>query len=582
MKNNQDLKTINKPAGIDVRSPAGLERVKALFEQQQISPETPPDSSLESIAISGGVYTFLATGEDTYGQYALFDFLVPPEAGPPPHIHTREDEVFYVVDGEINFQVGNQVFTGTAGDFIPYTRGQVHAFKNLGTEPARMLVIAAPAGLENFFRQAGQPVSDPSNIPVDNIPKVVAVAPNFGLELYPEAALIGKPIIEDGGITLYGDERSEILIGSEGSDLIIGRNGEDRFYGEQGNDTIIGGTGRDLIYGGEGDDLLSGREGNDTLTGGGDQDTFIVRRGAGTDTITDFGGVGTGVTPSDAVIAEVDTLKFEGPSLSAENMLLNQDENDLIITFEGVENTGVILQDFALENLDNLTKATGASEDIGNILFDGQTKVEDSFDVFNANQQRGKVFNKNSVTFLNDLDNNTQGFNDSNDVINGQGGNDKLKGLSGDDLLRGGTGNDILKGGRGDDLLWGGTGNDILKGGRGDDLLRGGTGNDILTGGRGDDLLRGGTGNDILTGGSGRDRFVLAAGAGTDTITDFTSDQDLIELSAGLGFAELKITQGTHELANDTLVSLTTSNELLAILTGVEASTITSTDFSIV
>ncbi len=537
MEENQDLQTIKKPAGIDVRSPAGLEKVKALFEAQQISPETPPDSSLESIAISGGLYTFLATGEDTYGQYALFDFLVPPQAGPPPHIHTREDEVFYVVEGEINFQVGNQVFTGTAGDFIPYTRGQVHAFKNLGIEPARMLVIAAPAGLENFFREAGQPASDPSNIPLDNIPKLVAVAPNFGLELYPEAALIGKPIIEDGGITLYGDERSEILIGSEGSDMIIGRNGDDQFYGEQGNDTLISGTGLDLIDGGEGNDLLSSREGNDTLTGGGDQDTFIVRRGAGTDTITDFGGVGPRVSPSDAVIAEVDTLKFEGPSLSAENMLLNQDESDLLITFEGVENTGVILQDFALENLDNLSKATGASEDIGNILFDGQVTIEDNFDVFNANQQRGKVFKKNSVTFLNDLDNNTQGFNYSNDVINGQGGNDKLEGLSGDDLLRGGAGNDTLTGG---------------------------------------------VANDTLTGGVGNDLFVLAAGAGTDTITDFTSGQDLIELSDGLEFTDLRIAQGTSELANDTLLSLTSSDELLAILTGVEASNITSTDFSIV
>ena len=128
--------------------------------------------------------------------------------------------------------------------------------------------------------------------------------------------------------------------------------------------------------------------------------------------------------------------------------------------------------------LDNLSEATGASEDIGNILFDGQAKIEDSFDVFNANQQRGKVFNKNSVTFLNDLDNNTQGFNDSNDVINGQGGNDKLEGLSGDDLLRGGAGNDTLTGG---------------------------------------------VANDTLTGGPGNDLFVLAAGAGTGTITDFTS-----------------------------------------------------------
>ena len=337
MSNNQDFSTINKPAGIDVRTPAGLERVRELFESQNISPDVPPDSSLESVGLSGGLYTFLADGEDTFGQYALFDFLVPPEAGPPAHIHTREDEAFYVLDGEITFQVGNQVFTGTAGDLVPYTKGELHAFKNLGTEPARMLVLAAPSGIENLFRQAGQPVEDISNIPPDNIPKLLELAPEFGIEVYAETALFGKPPIEDGGITLYGDERSETLIGTDGSDLIIGRNGDDLFFGEQGSDTLIGGNGQDLIYGGEGDDLLSGHQGNDTLVGGAGSDIFVLTPGGGTEVITDFTNhedliqLPFGVAFEDLEIAQGSEVNANDTFLS----LANGDE--LLATVTGVE-----------------------------------------------------------------------------------------------------------------------------------------------------------------------------------------------------------------------------------------------------
>ncbi|MHC5597554.1 MAG: calcium-binding protein, partial [Nostoc sp.] len=106
---------------------------------------------------------------------------------------------------------------------------------------------------------------------------------------------------------------------------------------------------------------------------------------------------------------------------------------------------------------------------IGNILFDGQTNIADSFDILDANSTQTSIFNKNTVTFLNDLNNNITGFDYSDDVINGQGGNDKIDGLSGNDYLRGGIGNDTLIGGAGNDTLVGGAGNDVLTGGVGAD-----------------------------------------------------------------------------------------------------------------
>lgn len=104
-------------------------------------------------------------------------------------------------------------------------------------------------------------------------------------------------------------------------------------------------------------------------------------------------------------------------------------------------------------------------------------------------------------------------------------------------------------------------------------LLRGVSGNDTLVGGFGNDTLVGGFGNDI---------FVFPPLDGIDTITDFTKGEDLIGLSSGLSFGNLTVSQGTGFDANNTLITVTSSNELLGILNGVKASTITSQDFTIV
>ncbi|MDZ8259819.1 calcium-binding protein [Nostoc sp. ChiQUE01b] len=327
--------------------------------------------------------------------------------------------------------------------------------------------------------------------------------------------------------------------------------------GTNGNDTLVGSDLADTINGLTGGDRITGNQDNDTLTGGGGQDKFVYNLGDGTDAIADFGGVGIGKNPTSTVIAEVDTLIFQGAGLTARNLLLTQNGSNLEIGFEEVANTKVILQNFTLENLNNLRKSTGASVDLGNILFDGQTNIQDSFDVFNANSTQSTIFNKNTVTFLNDLNNNVSGFDNSDDVINGQGGDDYIDGKSGNDLLRGGDGNNTLNGGTGDDylnvdlskganLLFGGDGNDTisasgnpysyidflgnntLNGGAGDDYLYAPylRGNNLLSGGDGNDTLFASSfdNNDTLSGGSGKDKFVYVANSdfGTITITDFT------------------------------------------------------------
>src|SRR5262252_619706 len=85
-----------------------------------------------TVAVVGDVYRFLATGEDTNGKYALWEALVTPGGGPPPHVHSREEEGFYVLEGEITLFVGDgdQRLVASAGMFANMPVGTLHSFKN--------------------------------------------------------------------------------------------------------------------------------------------------------------------------------------------------------------------------------------------------------------------------------------------------------------------------------------------------------------------------------------------------------------------------------------------------------------------
>ena len=80
-----------------------------------------------TIAVVGDVYRFLATGDETNGKYAMWEAIVPPGGGPPPHIHSREEESFYILEGEITFTVGE------AED----RRHGRHVRQHAGREPAQ-------------------------------------------------------------------------------------------------------------------------------------------------------------------------------------------------------------------------------------------------------------------------------------------------------------------------------------------------------------------------------------------------------------------------------------------------------------
>jgi quercetin dioxygenase-like cupin family protein len=140
-----------------------------------------------TLAVVGDVYRFLATGDETDGRYALFEALVPPGGGPPPHVHSREEEGFYILAGEITFTVNGKKVVAQAGTFANMPVGTPHSFRNESDQPARMLISVAPAGLEQMFFEVGMPLADGATTAVpptrDEIEKLLAIAPNYGLEI---------------------------------------------------------------------------------------------------------------------------------------------------------------------------------------------------------------------------------------------------------------------------------------------------------------------------------------------------------------------------------------------------------------
>ncbi|CAA9398776.1 hypothetical protein AVDCRST_MAG82-76 [uncultured Rubrobacteraceae bacterium] len=128
------------------------------------------------------------TSEQTGGAYSLFEISSQPQGGMPPHIQHREDECFYVLEGELQFLVEDRTMSVGVGSLLYVPRGNLHAYDNLGDKPARMLVIQTPGGLhERFFEELGEPVEDQAAPSItESAPggeKITATAAKYGIEI---------------------------------------------------------------------------------------------------------------------------------------------------------------------------------------------------------------------------------------------------------------------------------------------------------------------------------------------------------------------------------------------------------------
>lgn len=120
-------------------------------------------------------------GRDTGGVVSVVESHDLPGGGPPPHIHSREDETFQVIEGEYEFTVDGKSFVAKKGTTIFAPRGLAHTYRYLGQAPGRLMCVITPAGFEEFFEAIGglKPQQQ------QDIPQVISIAKEFGLEFLP-------------------------------------------------------------------------------------------------------------------------------------------------------------------------------------------------------------------------------------------------------------------------------------------------------------------------------------------------------------------------------------------------------------
>jgi quercetin dioxygenase-like cupin family protein len=128
-----------------------------------------------SVQVIGDSYRLLAISGDAAGGYMIMEATIPPGAGPPLHVHAREDEGFYVLEGQVEFQADGQTLRAGPGTFLNLPKGSRHRFQNVSDRAARMLILCAPGGIEDFFVEADGQGPE----------ALVAIAERYGITIFP-------------------------------------------------------------------------------------------------------------------------------------------------------------------------------------------------------------------------------------------------------------------------------------------------------------------------------------------------------------------------------------------------------------
>ncbi len=151
-------------------------------------PATRSDTATDTYYLLGNLLRFRVRSHETGGAYSLTEALVAPDAGAPPNRHPADGETFYVIDGRFEFTVDGRTTEATAGACVRVPDGAVHAFRNAGTEPGRLLIVNSPGRAhEAFFSEAGDPLPPgtrelPPPAGAPDIPRLLEVGRRHGLE----------------------------------------------------------------------------------------------------------------------------------------------------------------------------------------------------------------------------------------------------------------------------------------------------------------------------------------------------------------------------------------------------------------
>jgi quercetin dioxygenase-like cupin family protein len=158
------------------------------MQPEKIAAYTRRESLDTSMWYLGNLFTVLADSEETGGKFAFIEIVARKGAEPPRHIHHREDEAFYLLEGDITFYIGDETYEAAPGDFVFAPRGIPHSF-TFETDEIRMLAVIAPGGAEDHFRDPRFSESareltlpPPPEVPPD-VAAIVADMERYGVEI---------------------------------------------------------------------------------------------------------------------------------------------------------------------------------------------------------------------------------------------------------------------------------------------------------------------------------------------------------------------------------------------------------------
>ncbi len=128
--------------------------------------------------VLGNLLTLLISGKQTNGAFTVFSSTSPAGGGTPLHTHHKEDEAFYVLEGEYEIQCGDQVFRAGPGSFVFAPRDIPHKLTNVSTGQGRVIGVVSPAGFEGFWEEVSQLAPPP------DMEKIMAIAKKYELEIH--------------------------------------------------------------------------------------------------------------------------------------------------------------------------------------------------------------------------------------------------------------------------------------------------------------------------------------------------------------------------------------------------------------
>lgn len=143
---------------------------------KELDPKIVRANEGKKVNVIGDQQTFKLTGADTNGQFTLIEEVNPPGTMIPPHVHTKEDEIFKVLEGELEVTVGDSTTILKAGDLAFAPKKIPHSWKVVGDKPCKTILSAFPSGIELMFEELGDlPPGKP------DFPKVAAICERYGI-----------------------------------------------------------------------------------------------------------------------------------------------------------------------------------------------------------------------------------------------------------------------------------------------------------------------------------------------------------------------------------------------------------------